>query len=200
MQTKSKGGTKEMIMKKRSFTAMVIFLVLFGALVVPGRALIYIGAQAGWSAQKPSLSNIEFSTNTSFLYGLRAGLRFMGMAVELNYFQAAHNMEPKDFLQLRWKDREVDYNYIGVNGKIYFPIPVVQPYLTAGYGYYTADIHDIDKDKNGGFNFGLGAELMLGKRFSLTAEGKYHHVKLVIDNLDLTLGDFTLTGGFNINF
>ena len=187
-------------MVKKNLMVLVVFLALFGASVLPSRALIYLGAQAGWSAQRPSLSNVEFSTDTSFLYGLRAGLRLMGIAVELNYFQAAHNMEPKDFLQLYWKDREMDYSYIGVNGKIYFPLPLLQPYLTAGYGYYAADIREIDKDKNGGFNFGLGAELMLGKRFSLTAEGKYHHVKLDISNFDLTLGDFTLTGGFNIHF
>jgi len=185
---------------KKNLMGLLVFLVLFCASVLPGRALIYVGAQAGWSAQKPSLSNIEFSTDTSFLYGLRAGLRFAGLGVELNYFQAAHNMEPKDFLGLRWKDRQMDYSYIGLNGKIYFPIPIIQPYITAGFGYYAADIHEIDKDSNGGYNFGLGAELMLGKRFSLTAEGKYHHVKLDIDNLDLTLGDFTFSGGFNIHF
>ncbi|MHB8095862.1 MAG: outer membrane beta-barrel protein, partial [Candidatus Aminicenantales bacterium] len=68
------------------------------------------------------------------------------------------------------------------------------------YGYYTADIHDFGKDKNGGFNAGAGVELILGKNFSLSAEGKYHHVKLNVDAQNLSLGNFTLSGGLNFYF
>jgi hypothetical protein len=41
---------------------------------------------------------------------------------------------------------------------------------------------------------------MLGKSFSLLAEGRYHHVKVDIDDETLKLGNFTLAGGLNFYF
>lgn len=162
--------------------------------------LIYLGLQGGISKQKAGFSDIKFNTDTSFLYGAKAGVKFMMFAVELNYFQAAHNLDSTDISVPMWRDRKVDFSYLGVNLRWIFPILVVQPYLTAGYGYYAVDIRDIDKDHNGGFNLGAGVELMLGKKFSLSAEGKYHHVTLDIDAKSFKVGDFSLTGGFNIYF
>ena len=161
---------------------------------------LYLGIQAGYSAQKPSLKNIEFNTDTSFLYGARVGLKFMMIALEVNYFQAAHNLELKELVTLDWGGREVDYNYIGLNFKYFMPIAIIHPYVTAGYGYYTADIKQIDKDTEGGFNLGLGLELMLGKKISVLAEGKYHHVKVDIQKEDLKIRDFSFSGGINIYF
>jgi opacity protein-like surface antigen len=77
---------------------------------------------------------------------------------------------------------------------------MVHPYLTGGYGYYTADIHSIDKKRDGGYNLGLGLELQLGKKFALLVEGKYNHVTIDIQEKNLGLGDFTLVGGFIFNF
>jgi opacity protein-like surface antigen len=161
---------------------------------------LYLGIQAGYSAQKPSLKDVEFNTDTSFLYGFRVGLKFMMIALEANYFQAAHNLELRDFVTLDWGGRQIDYNYIGINFKYFMSFAVLHPYITAGYGYYTADIQDIDKDTEGGFNVGLGLELMLGKKFSLLAEGKYHHTKVDIQQKDLKIGDFSFSGGINIYF
>jgi len=180
----------------------VIGLVLFVLCLVPKTqaGFIYLGLQGGLSMQKAKFSDITFNTDASFLYGAKAGVKFMMLAVELNYFQAAHNLDPKDISVPMWRDRKVDYSYLGANVRWIFPILVVQPYLTAGYGFYTADIHDIDKDQNGGFNIGAGVELMLGEKFSLSAEGKYHHVTLDITTESFKVGDFSLTGGFNIYF
>jgi opacity protein-like surface antigen len=160
----------------------------------------YIGPQVGYSLQKPSLSDIKFSTDSSLLYGARAGVKILMFALELNYFQAAHNFELKELVTFDWADREIDYNYLGLNAKVYFPMLLLHPYLTAGYGYYHAKIFEIDEDTAKGFNFGGGLELQLGDKFALLAEGKYHHVTMEIDGEELKIRDFTIVGGFNFFF
>jgi len=161
---------------------------------------IYAGVQGGYSAQKPSFENVHFDTNTTFIYGLRGGVKVLNFAFELNYFKAVHNIEMEDFILFNWDGLENDYSFIGLNFKYIFALLILQPYLTVGYGYYTADIHNIDKDNEGGYNLGLGLEVMFGKKFSLLVEGKYHHVTVDIENFELGLGDFTVCGGLNIYF
>lgn len=186
---------------KRTIAGLILVATLGLAAPDARAGIVYFGLQGGLSRQKASLSGITFDPDTTFLYGVRAGVRVLSLAVELNYFQAAHNLTTGGIMVPTWSDREIDYSYLGVNVRwMILPLPIVNPYLTAGYGYYTADIHNIDKDKNGGFNVGAGVELMLGKSFSLLAEGKYHHVKLNVDAQDLKLGNFTLSGGLNFTF
>ncbi len=160
----------------------------------------FFGIQGGWSSQKPGLDEVEFNSDRTFLYGARVGVKFMMLAVELNYFQAAHNLKVKELLTFDWHDREIDYNYLGLNLRVYIPLVLVHPYFTAGYGNYSADIKDIGKDKNRGINVGIGVELHLGDKFSLMAEGKYHRVEVDIEDSDLKLDNYTLSGGFNIYF
>ncbi len=173
----------------------VIFLCVSNGYTQTG---FFLGFQGGVSAQKPSLEDIEFNTDTTFLYGLRAGIKIWMIAAELNYFQAAHNMELRELITFEWQGRQVDYNYIGGNLKYFFPLAVFHPYISLGYGYYTVDLDEIDEDTDRGYNFGAGFEIHLGKRFSISAEGRYHRVKLNIDEQDLLIGDFTFIGGFSI--
>ncbi len=161
---------------------------------------IYLGAFGGASVQTPSAVSFEFDTDTTFVYGLRAGLRVLMVGVELNYFQAAHNIIVGGPGLADWDQKINSYSYVGLNGKIYFPILMLQPFITAGYGYYTADIHDIDKDNDGGLNFGAGLDLKLGRRFSLTAEGRWQKVVVSIEDIELSLGDWTFWAGFQVHF
>lgn len=182
------------------FVTFVVFVSFFVFADNVSGQRFYLGPQLGSSAQKPSLLDIEFSTDTTFLYGFRAGVKILFFAVELNYFQAAHNMELKELVTFAWGGREIDYNYLGLNGKLFLPILILHPYLTVGYGYYSADIFDVAKGTDRGFNLGLGLELQLGKSFSLLAEGKYHYAKLNIDEEELKISDYTIAGGFNFYF
>ncbi len=185
-------------MSKKSlvlFTFVFVLLTVSGAY---GQAGFFLGVQGGFSAQKPKLSAFDFNTDTSYLYGIRTGVKIWTIALEVNFFQAAHNIALVELNPHEWDGREVDYNFIGGNLKYFFPLAIFHPYITFGYGYYTASIMEIDKDTDRGFNFGVGFELHLGKKFSLLVEGKYHRVKLFIDELDLKIGDFTIGGGFNI--
>ncbi len=187
--------------QKRIFWGFIMMLFCF--MFVNGTAsgsIFFIGIQGGWSSQKPKLQNVEFNSDTSFLYGARAGVKFMILALEANFFQAAHNLAVNDGIGFDWDGREIDYSYLGLNLRVYFPLPVVHPYFTVGYGFYTASIKDIGKDTEKGFNVGLGLELSLGDEFSLLAEGKYNRVSVNIDERELEVGDFTLSGGFNIYF
>ena len=185
-------------MKKKSFGLILLAMVFL--LVSNGNAKtgFFLGVQGGFSAQKPSLKDIEFNTDTTYLYGLRAGVKVWMIAVEVNFFQAAHDLELKELLTFEWQGRQIDYNFIGANLKYFFPIALFHPYLTFGYGYYTAKIREIDKDTDRGYNFGLGIEIHLGRKISLLAEGRYHRVKLDIDERDLQIGDFTFIGGFSL--
>ena len=189
-----------MKMRKRSILILVFLLSFFCVSSVFARNGIYLGLQGGFTAQKPSLKSVEFNTDTTFLYGVRAGVRFMMVALELNYFQASHNLKLADVLSFKWEEREIDYNYIGANFKIFFPMMAVHPYLTIGYGNYTADIKDVDDDKSKGFNFGVGVEIMLGDRFSILAEGKYQSVDFLIDEEKLDIDNYTIVGGVSFYF
>lgn len=187
-------------MKKALWLSFILVLFLYIVPSASAQAGIYFGVYGGHSTQKPGLDDVEFNTDTAFLYGVRAGVKFLMMALEAGYFQAAHNINLTDFPLLDWDGRQVDYSFFGLNVKYILSLLVFHPYLTVGYGYYSVDIHDIDKDKNRGYNIGIGAELTLGKKIALLAEAKYHRVKLDIQERKLTIGNFTLLGGLNIYF
>ena len=191
---------RRQIMKKAVLILTAAFMLLIASTKGYSQGGFFLGAQAGLSAQKPALWNVEFNTDTTFLYGIRIGIKFMMVSAEVNYFQASHNLELKELVVFDWGEREVDYNYLGINFKYFFPLLVFHPYITLGYGFYTADIWMIDKDTEKGLNAGVGVEIHLGDKFSLIGEGKYQHVKLDIARRELGLGNFSLHMGFNVYF
>lgn len=182
-----------------SLVLLAGILVLFAPKAF-GQVGVYAGVFGGYSSQKPSLPDASaiFNTNTTFCYGARVGVRILMIGIEGTYLQASHNIDWNQGLLPDWNGKEVNYNYIGVNLKYIFSLAMLHPYLTVGYGYYTADIMDIDKASDGGYNFGAGLEVTLGKRVGLVVEGKYNRATMDILHLNLGLGDFTLTGGLNI--
>jgi hypothetical protein len=177
------------------------FWVLIG-LLLAGNAYgqFYLGLDGGVSSQKLTLEDVKFDSDTSFVYGLRLGFNFLFLAVEGQYFQVSHNMTLSDFPEIGWGDRNVNYNYLGLNGKLFLPIPIVRPYFILGYGYYTANVKDIGKDSVTDVNFGIGVELKLGQSFGILGEGKYHSGIFAIDESDLAVKNYTLTGGLNFYF
>jgi opacity protein-like surface antigen len=182
-----------------------IFLVAVLALALASQAQaagIYFGLQGGWAQDKASFSNITFNTDSSFLYGVKAGIRIFTLAVEVNYYQVAHNLNPSNPADT-FPARKVDYNYVGVNVRWILPLLFLNPYITGGYGYYYADIQSIEKQRDGGFNIGAGLEIMLGRRFAIAAEGKYQKVKFAVSGTTtgiLSSNQFTVSGGLNFYF
>jgi len=181
------------------FWGLIFFTTVF-AMEINAQTGIYIGPHLGLSSPKPKLEDIELTTDTSFLYGLRAGIKIAMVGLEVNYFQSAHNLDLEQVAPFGWDEREVDYNYLGLNLKWFFPILFIHPYITVGYGYYTADITTIDKDTTRKLNAGAGVEVHIGSKFSILAQGKYQSLNFDLDNLDFNIKDFTFSGGFNIYF
>ena len=179
----------------------LVFAVMFG-LLLAGSAYgqFYLGLDGGVSSQELSLENVDFDKDTSFVYGLRLGFNFLFLAVEGQYFQVSHNLTFADFPDLNWGDRSVNYNYLGLNGKLFLPIPFVRPYFILGFGYYTTKVQDIGEDSVTDVNFGIGVEFKLGESFGILGEGKYHSGLFGIDESDLAVKNYTLTGGLNFYF
>ncbi len=190
------------MVQKRIVPLIIVLSLLVSVPSVFGQVGLYGGFFGGYSSQKPSLPDAStlFNTNTTFCYGLRLGVKILMIDIEGTYMQASHNINWQSGLLPDWNGRQVDYNYVGVNLKYLFSLPVITPYLTVGYGYYSASIWQKDKGSDGGWNFGGGLEVRLGKRIGIVVEGKYHHavVDLNILHFQLGLGDFTLTGGLNV--
>jgi len=188
-------------MKKRLF--MVLFLAAFILgmnVALPAQNGFYLGLMGGYSAQKPSLPEFSFDQDTSFVYGVKVGLKFLMFAVEGIYFQAAHTLKTTDPFFLSWADRQVDTNFLGVQMKYFMPILIIHPYLSLGYGYFGASIQEIDEDRGGGWNLGAGVEVHLGKKFALLVEGRYFFTRLEITQEEMKFGQFVLTGGLNFYF
>jgi hypothetical protein len=187
-------------MKRKIVLLGILIVFLFGSGNIFGDGMVFVGLQGGWSQQNIDLRDIEFNRNTAFLYGARVGIRLLTFVVEVNFYQAAHNIDPSDIVNVNWDTRKINYSYLGLNVRLFLPFPIVNPYITLGYGTYTADIEDIDKDKSGGLNGGLGLEVFLGKKFSLLGEARFNYGKFDIEDEELTIKDFTFHIGINFYF
>jgi opacity protein-like surface antigen len=186
-------------MKRKIVVLGVLVVCLFGGSNLFGDGMFFIGLQGGWSQQGIDIRDIEFDKDTTFLYGARAGLRILMFVFEGNYYQAAHNIAISDISNL-WDGREISYSYLGLNVRIFLPFPVVNPYFTAGYGTYKADIKDVGEDRTGGWNVGLGVEVFLGKKFSLLGEGRYNNSDFDIESEEVKIENFTFHVGLNLYF
>jgi opacity protein-like surface antigen len=185
---------------KRMIGLGLVAVLLLAAVPAFSQVGLYIGGFGGVSQQKPSFDAAQFNTDTTFVYGLRGGVRILMLALEVSYFRAGHNISMGDFVTFQWNGLQNDFSYVGASLRWIFSLAILHPYLTAGYGYYTADIKSIDKARDGGYNFGAGLEIAFGSKISLVAEGKYHHVIVDISKISLGLGDFIMTAGLNFNF
>jgi hypothetical protein len=59
---------------------------------------------------------------------------------------------------------------------------------------------DIGKDKSGGWNAGLGAEVFLGKKFALLGEARYNRSHFEIEAEEVKIKNFTFHIGLNFYF
>lgn len=184
-------------MKKYALLFLVCLFFLGAGGNAYGSKIFFIGLQGGVSSQKIDFKDFEFNKNTAFLYGVRAGFRVLFFVIEGNYYQAAHNISIAD---VDLDERKVDYNHLGLSLRLFLPFPFVNPYLTFGYGRYSAEIKNLGDDSNTGYNIGFGLELHLGNKFSLLGEGKYNNVGLKIQNDDLEISNWTFHAGLNFYF
>ena len=189
-------------MKRAAIGLLGAAILLAVAPAARAQVGVYLGFQGGIASQQVDFEGVDFDRDTTFVYGLRAGVKVLMVSAELQFLQAAHNLNTDSVLSpiKDWDERRIRWNYYGLNVKFQLPFPIVSPYLTGGYGYYGADIDTIGDDRSGGWNGGLGVEIHLGRKLALTGEGRYHRARFNIQNGDLKVGTWTLAAGLNVFF
>jgi hypothetical protein len=185
-------------MKKKVFVSSVfgVFILVFAS--VPVEAQFYLGIRGGLSNQNVKAGQLQFDKDSTFLYGAQVGIKFLGLAVEGQFYRADHNLlgETPGMIEIGQK---MDYNYLGVSGKLGISLAIVYPYVTVGYGTYSVDLKGLVKKSKGAFNVGAGAELTLGK-IGIFGELRYTDFSMDIDDLSWDFGGVDLHFGLNIHF
>ncbi|MEW5900489.1 MAG: outer membrane beta-barrel protein [Acidobacteriota bacterium] len=166
----------------------------------PAQAGFYFGVRGGLSNQNAKAGQIEFPKDSSVLYGAQLGFKFLSFAVEGQFYRADHNFLSDDpMLMLPGGKQEMNYYYLGVNGKLGIPLVIVYPYITGGYGRYSVDLKGLSKSSDSAFNIGAGAELTLGK-VGLFAELRYTDFSIDVLSLAWDFGGLDIHAGLNIHF
>ncbi len=186
-------------MKKHSILICIVMVLVF----LSGEALaqeFYLGIKFGLSAQNPKFEgeDVEYNIDTRTLYGFRLGLGTERVALEVSYHQADHFLEAKTEVPEGLERLKLNFNWTGLNLLVFLPVPVVEPFLSGGYGTYGITLSDLDKDRSWGWNLGLGAAARLGSALSIGIEGRYHKVKFTLDDRNLDLSDWA--GNISLNF
>jgi len=180
-------------MRKTICRMAVCGIFLAAAVSIPANAQFYLGIRGGMSNQDAKAGEIEFDQNSAFLYGAQAGIKFLFLAVEGQFYRADHDLMGENI------EQQMNYYYLGVNGKLGIPLPVVYPYITVGYGSYSVDLGGLGKDTDTAFNVGGGVELTFGK-IGIFGELRYSDFSVEFESLTWDLGGLDLHLGLNIHF
>jgi opacity protein-like surface antigen len=181
----------------------ILICIVLALMSFHGEALaqeFYLGIKFGLSSQIPKFEgeDIEYNVDTRTLYGFRLGLGTERVALEVSYHQADHFLEATTEVEEGLERLKLNFNWTGLNLLVFLPVPVVEPFLTGGYGTYGISLGDLDKDRSWGWNLGLGAAARVGGSLSLGIEGRYHRVKFALGERSLDLSDWT--GNLSLNF
>lgn len=185
-------------MKKTIFRSAVCGLLFAAVAAAPAQAQFYLGVRGGVSSQNAQMDEIKFDKNSAFLYGAQVGLKFLGLAVEGQFYRADHNLLGENPAMIE-VEQEMSYYYLGVSGKLGISLAIVYPYVTVGYGTYSVDLKNLGKKSDAAFNAGAGIELTLGK-IGIFGELRYTDFDLDVDAMDWDFGGVDLHFGLNFHF
>lgn len=193
-------------MKRNILRLSLCAFLLLGIFHLDAQAGFYLGFQVGNSYEKPKIDGIKISEDTGFLWGVQGGLRLLMFSLEGTYYRSNHSLVPPEGCPTGCTEaRDLGYSFLGGNIKLGIPLIVVYPYLTFGYGIYSADIKGLGDGTDWSYNIGAGLEVRLG-RIGLFAEGRYEDFNISIESLDIEeildfdFGGFNLVFGFNYHF
>jgi hypothetical protein len=173
-------------------------VLLVAAISVPASAQFYLGLRGGLSNQNAKVGELKFDKNSALLYGAQLGFKFLGFAVEGQFYRAGHNLLGENNVHQN-VEQEMDYYYVGVNGKLGIPLVIVYPYITGGFGRYSVDLKGLGKSSDSRFNIGAGAELSIGK-VGIFAELRYNDFDVDLDSQQWDFGGLDIHAGLNIHF
>jgi len=185
-------------MKKNFFRSAFCGVLFLAFLSAPARAQFYLGIRGGLSNQNARADQLKFDKNSAFLYGAQVGIKFLGLAVEGQFYRADHNLLAETEAMVK-VEQEMDYYYLGISGKLGIPLAIVYPYVTVGYGTYSVDLKGLGKKSDRAFNVGAGAEVTLGK-VGIFGELRYTDFGLDIKDIAWDFGGVDLHFGLNIHF
>jgi hypothetical protein len=187
---------------KRSLVLSMIILGVFILSTVGSAQEFYLGVKFGLSMQSPKSGDedFEYKVDTRTLYGFRLGLRVSQFAVEGVYTTSDHYLNPKEDAPDDLQRERFGFSNTGVNALYFFPIPVVEPYVSLGYGSYKAVIADMAESRSGGINAGVGAAAKMGQYVSAAAEVRYHSVAFTFDDRQIDVSDWAWNVSFNFHF
>jgi hypothetical protein len=185
-------------MKKNVFRWAVCGVLVLVFASVPANAQFYLGVRGGLSNQNVKVDQIQFDKNSAFLYGAQVGIKFLGLAVEGQFYRADHNLLAGTDAAAEI-EQEMDYYYLGVSGKLGISLAIVYPYVTVGYGTYSVNLKGLGKKSDAAFSVGAGAEVTLGK-IGIFGELRYADFGLDIDSQSWDFGGVDLHFGLNIHF
>ena len=186
-------------MKKKVFglAAWGVFWLTFAS--APAGAQFYLGIRAGLSNQDARADQIKFDKNSAVLYGAQAGIRFLSLAIEGQFYRADHNLVGENPAMVE-VEQEMDYYYLGVSGKLGISFSIFYPYITVGYGNYSINLKNIGKKWDTAFNVGAGVELTV-RKVGVFGELRYTDFDyLDIGGRDWDFGGIDLHFGLNIHF
>jgi opacity protein-like surface antigen len=181
----------------RRILLTALCLVLLAVAAVPGRAQFYIGVQAGLSSEDVKVGEVKFDRDSAFLYGAQVGVRLSSFTIEGQFYRAEHDLLTSD--DSPDMSQQLDYYFLGVNGKLGIPLAIVYPYITVGVGTYQANFKDIGKKSDLSYSVGAGAEVSLGK-IGLFGELRYIDFKVELDNQSWDMGGLNAHVGLNFHF
>lgn len=189
-----------MTMKKIGAVAAI----LAGALAfVPTAAgdVISLGIKFGFSLDRSKFDNLPFEAtdNLKTIYGLRFAAQKEHLGLEVSYFYSSRSVEMKPDAPPGLQIDKLTWTVLSAN-LLYYPVwgTTLQPYVTGGYGSYRVNLAGYAKDRSGGFNAGVGLDLLILRHLSLSLEAKYHWVKFTLN--DDRFDSSAWTSNFSLNF
>jgi opacity protein-like surface antigen len=192
----------------KNMTLAAVALLATGVVLAPsapaaGGTDLSIGIKFGLSSQATRMRDFgyEFTDNSGSTFGFHLGARSGRLGLEVSYFYASQAARPSDGNPPIVLIERLRLSNISAN-VLYYILPpfLINPYLTVGYGTYRVHLDPYAEDSNDGLNVGGGVDVRILKGVALSAEGKYHGVRVILGGDKVNISDWTWNIGVNFHF
>jgi hypothetical protein len=174
--------------------------------VPAGRAAgtdIAFGIKFGLAVDDSNFGSLPFelADDAGPAYGFRLGVREGRFGLEAGYLHVERSLTPAPEAPPDLVDTDFKWNLFSINVLYYpFPAATLQPFLTAGYGYYRVNFVEYDEDGSSGLNLGAGLNLLLLRHLSMSLEARHHWVGFTLAEEEFDLRTWTANLSVNYHF